>query len=548
MTRTVDTGADRPAPADDATARELRSAQVALAVFVGLLVAAIPIVLLGVGSFHWFFRDDFEFLMGREARSIDDLFRPHNAHWSTVPILAFRALWSVFGLRTYVPYQAAVLLLHLSVCALLRVIMRRVGVGPWIATAAAAAFVLFGPGQQNIIWAFQIGFTGSLAFGLAQLVLSDHDGAPDGRDVLGVFAGVLALMSSGVGITMAIIVGMATFARRGWRIALLHTAPLAVVYITWWLIERPKLTSEFGRPAADVVFRWVRSGEIGIFLALGHFQLVAVLLAVVLVLGLLLAWSRLPLGKLRQRAAIPGAMLIGVVVFLVQSAFGRWFFGSEFARSSRYVHIGAALTLPALAVAIDALARRWRAFAVPLIVLLLVAVPWNVDEFDDAKFLGRQYMENEKRVVTNVVRLPEAREVPRDVRVIPDAFEARYLAIGILLDIDEAGKLTPASGQIGSELANELRIRLGVAQRERGAPDACREVEGPLDIRPGKGTVFGITSPITVSTHDGSRSTSRPVPFNPPNGRSLTIELDGLDLRLSPARGAESFTLCDAAP
>jgi hypothetical protein len=34
------------------------------------------------------------------------------------------------------------------------------------------------------------------------------------------------------------------------------------------------------------------------------------------------------------------------------------------------------------------------------------------------------------------------------------------------------------------------------------------------------------------------------VPFDPANGKKLTIELDGLSLRMSPARGAKSFTLC----
>ena len=73
-------------------------------------------MLLGVGSYHWFFRDDFEFLTSRQADSLNDLFRPHNTHWSTVPIFAFRALWAVFGMRSYVPYQACALALHLIVC------------------------------------------------------------------------------------------------------------------------------------------------------------------------------------------------------------------------------------------------------------------------------------------------------------------------------------------------------------------------------------------------------------------------------------------------
>ena len=46
-------------------------------------------------------------------------------------------------------------------------------------------FVLFGAGAQDILWAFQITFTGALVFGLVQLLLADHDGPVDRRDWLG---------------------------------------------------------------------------------------------------------------------------------------------------------------------------------------------------------------------------------------------------------------------------------------------------------------------------------------------------------------------------
>jgi hypothetical protein len=69
---------------------------------------------------------------------------PHNEHWSTLPILVYRMLWRFFGLRTYVPYKLITILLHLTTAVLLRVVMRRAGVNPWIATAAASLFALFG--------------------------------------------------------------------------------------------------------------------------------------------------------------------------------------------------------------------------------------------------------------------------------------------------------------------------------------------------------------------------------------------------------------------
>jgi hypothetical protein len=528
----------------DANERERRLALAALVTFGLFLAVAVPVVLFGLGSYHWFFRDDFLFLSGREASSFDDWFRPHNVHWSTVPVLVYRVLWAVFGFRSYVPYQACVLALHLSACVLLRVIMRRVGVGPWIATVAAATFVLFGPGEQNIIWAFQIGFTGSLTFGLAQLVLADHDGPLDKRDVLGVVAGALALLSSGVGIAMAVVAGLATLGRRGFKVALFHTLPLATMYIVWWLAERPELTSPLGRPSVHAVFDWVRSAEIGVFLALGHYQLVAALLAIAFLVGLPLAWLRLDRDALRRRASIPVAMLIGGVVFSTFSAMGRWFLGPDFARSSRYVHIGTALALPAVAVAVDAIARRRREVGVVAAALLLVAIPWNSTHFGRTSAFGAGYMASRKRIITNVVRLPEARQVPRDVRPIPDVYVGDGLTIGFLLDARKAGKLEPPTDPIPRDFENELRLRLGVAQRERGNPPAgCRLVRGTLDLSPPRGTVYGIKAPLTISTHDGARLTSRKIAFNPADGHTLTIDLAGLRLRFGPLRGG-SFTLC----
>lgn len=537
--------ANAAGPPTDGTGE--RSAALALWTFVAILVIAVPVVLLNLGEFHWFFRDDFYFLSGRDGRSLHDLFAPHNVHWSTVPILAFRALYAVFGLRSYIPYQACVLGLHLAVCALLRVIMRRVGVGPWIATVAAASFVFFGPGSQNIIWAFQIGFTGSLAFGLAQIVLGDHDGPIDWRDFVGVAFGLLSLMSSSVGITMAVIVGLAMLGRRGWKVALFHTLPLAVAYSAWWLAERPSLDSAAGRPGVGVLFRWVRSGETGIFMALGHWRVVALLLGAVLVVGLVLAWTRLPRAQLRRRASVPAALLLGGILFSAITGWGRWISGPEFARSSRYLHIGAALALPAIAVAMDAIVRRWRMLLIPVLLLLLVAVPSNIGSFEYPAF-GRAYMQERRRIITDITRVPEARQVPRGFRPIPDAFVGPSLTMGWLLQAKAAGRLPSGTTPLPRAERNEMRVRLGVEQGTGSVPTGCRTYRSRVALRPRKGAVIGISQPVSITTRQGTASTSSPVRFDPRDGSKLTAALPGLDLWLAPVGPNRTFTMCSVAP
>ena len=81
--------------------------------FVAVEVAAL-ITILVLGRHMWFTYDEWDFLAGRRATSIVDLFRPHNEHWSTLPILVYRGLFHVFGLKTYLPYQLVVVLLDLT--------------------------------------------------------------------------------------------------------------------------------------------------------------------------------------------------------------------------------------------------------------------------------------------------------------------------------------------------------------------------------------------------------------------------------------------------
>ena len=158
-------------------------------------------------------------------------------------------MYACFGLRSYLPYQLLAIGLHLAAAALLRVIMRRAGVSPWIATAAAGLYVLFGSGSQDILVAFQITFTGALVFGLMQLLLADHDGGIDRRDALGLLAGLAALLCSDVAIAMIATVGIACLLRKRWLAALFHTAPLASIYLAWLagFGRHPRPASDFHR-------------------------------------------------------------------------------------------------------------------------------------------------------------------------------------------------------------------------------------------------------------------------------------------------------------
>jgi hypothetical protein len=121
-----------------------RNCRLSLIVFVAVVALAFPL-LLKLVHYRWFYLDEWDFLAGRDGGSLHDLLRPHNEHLSALPILVYRGLWRVVGLHSYTPYLTLIITLHLTAAVLLRVVMRRAGVGPWVATAAATVLCCSAP-------------------------------------------------------------------------------------------------------------------------------------------------------------------------------------------------------------------------------------------------------------------------------------------------------------------------------------------------------------------------------------------------------------------
>lgn len=539
--------ADGAAPGNEVTTAS-PSDRLAMWLFVFAVAATAPLILFHFGAYHWFFRDDFNFIADRQS-GIPDLLEPNGgAHWVALPRLIYFALWQVFGMRTYVPYQACVVAYHLAVVVLLRVVMRRAGVGPWLASAAAAVMLLFGPGAQNIVWAFQVGFTGSIAWGLAHLLLTDHDGGLDRRDALGLLAGLLAIGSSGVGVTTTAVVGLAVLLRRGWRPALLHTIPLGVIYYGWTQVADAESTS-IGAPTARQLWDWLADSVVGTFMAIGHFQVLAWGLLVILVVGAVLIVGSAREGdrtEIRQRLAIPVALAVGSIQFAAMTGWGRWWTMGAGARSSRYIYLTAAFTLPLLAVAAQAIARRWRPLTPALVAVFLIPIPFNVSSFDPQIF-NEAYMQNREHVLTTAVRMPFASDVPPDVQPIPDPFASDAVTIGFLLHAVRTGDLEPSTTPIGPTVVNEFRVRLGVASRPGHVLRLdCRLVSEPFILDTEQGDTFRITGPVRIATaRDGQRSGPL-VDFPGDRTRNeLTVELPDLELWIAPRPpGSPPSQLC----
>jgi hypothetical protein len=524
------------ATVDPAPTRPARAPTVAFAL---LLVAAVP-AFLHLGRHRWFQYDEWDFLAARDAHELHDLFAPHNVHWSTLPILVYRSLWEAIGIRSYVPYMLGSILTHLVVVALLLVVMRRALVRPWVATAAAAIVLLLGSGDEDIFWAFQITFNGSLAFGLGHLLLADHDGPVRRRDWIGIGLGLAGLMCSGVGVTMVLVVGLAALARRGWRAAAFHTAPLAAAYAVWYLAMGDETAGQAdadARGSVGLVGDLVE-GAVG---GLGQLTVVGWLVPVLLVVGLVTAWRSRPWAEARRRVVAPAALLAGSGIFVVVTALGRGGRDVVVEANNRYVYVAVVLAMPALAVAADAVMRRWR-LAVPAVAAMAaVALVGNALELRDGPAAGIEFRRAYRSNFLALPRVPLAEEVSGGLH--PDLALAPYVSYGWMRFGVATGRFPePPPRDPAADAAMEVRL---VLRQQRGhEPQVCETVDSPADLELVVGSSIVMSGPTTVvqTRADGVRS--MPVTYQPAPDRPNLLAYAG-PLRIRVESPSGPFQVCD---
>jgi hypothetical protein len=239
-------------------------------------------------------------------------------------------------------------------------------------------------------------FTSVLILSTAQLLLADHEGPVDYRDYLGLLAGFLSLLCSGLAVTMAIVVGLGVWLRRGWRVALLHTVPLGAAYVVW-MVSAPTDKDAGANNVGSVgeLLRFVVIAVQSTLDRLGQLPGLGIVTLALLACGLGLLFAEYGPAVLRGRAAIPVAMLAGSLLFLVLTGLVRagvnhvgikTVEGSFFASQGRYAYVVVTLLTPALALAVDTLIRRWDKLAIALAALVVVATPAYVLQYrDDAR-------------------------------------------------------------------------------------------------------------------------------------------------------------------
>lgn len=200
----------------------------------GLALTVSAGMLLALMSGLTFFQDSWGLLLDRQEFTARAFFMPHNEHIVVLPAAIEMLLIAVFGMTTAAPEQLVMVAAVLASATLLFVYVRR-RLGPWPALIAGTLFLFLGPAWADMIWPFQIGFVGSMLFGIAMLLALDHGDRR--RDVAACGFLTLSIGFSSLGLSFVAAAATDVFMRRrSHGLSRIYVVAIpALLYAVWWL-------------------------------------------------------------------------------------------------------------------------------------------------------------------------------------------------------------------------------------------------------------------------------------------------------------------------
>ena len=207
----------------------------------GFLCLASAITIVALGTKLTFFNDEWFLLLQRPGFTADSVFNPHNEHLIALLVVIYKGLIAVFGLGSQFPYR---LLLAAVVVALGIVVFLfvRERAGNLLALLAAAMVLFFGPAWEDLLWSFQIGFIGSLAAGVAVLLVMERD--TPRRNLAALALLLVAISLSDLGLPFVVAAAIAVLLRRRPRQLWIPAVP-ALLFGIWFLAYGHKSNSAF---------------------------------------------------------------------------------------------------------------------------------------------------------------------------------------------------------------------------------------------------------------------------------------------------------------
>ncbi len=135
----------------------------------GCAIGASAILLLYLGRGLTPLVDQWGYVYAYRSWSLETLLTPHNGHLMALSILLYKAMFSVFGLESQLPYQLLNFALSGLVAALLFALIRD-RVGDLLALAAAVLMLFYGAGADVIMPTYAFPNLIGLATGLGALL------------------------------------------------------------------------------------------------------------------------------------------------------------------------------------------------------------------------------------------------------------------------------------------------------------------------------------------------------------------------------------------
>lgn len=342
----------------------------------GAMIVASAVLMLHYRSKLGFMLDDWGFVIYRADGGAGDFLDPHNEHISILPIAIYKLFLGLFGMTSAMPLHLLSVFAFLASVVALYFYMRPL-VGEPAAVLGCGVILFLGTAWEDLLWAFQIGFSISIGCGIGALIMLRRGDAFGDR--IACLLLTVSMISTSMGIPFAVgaFVAIALRRRDLLRTVYVVVVPLAV-YAIWWLgwghTAESALSLHNATGAPEYVFNAFRTALANLT---GAFRLeggIETLFTALLALAVVAytAWS------LYSRRTLPKAFLIGAAVALafwglsaLNLAPGRGYM------ASRYQFPGAVFLLMTFAGAFDGVRIRPRVLA-GLAAVALFAIVVNV--------------------------------------------------------------------------------------------------------------------------------------------------------------------------
>ncbi len=321
------------------TVHELRIPRARLVVAAAGLIAAVALLWLSRG--YTFYFDEWDFIQSAPDWGWASYLQPHNEHPTILPHLIYAALLNTVGLRSYLPYMLVLVAFHVTTALLLFELVRR-RAGDAIGMAAALMLLVLGAGWEDLLWAFQIGFVGSVGCGLGMLLALD-DPPSNRRRTAAALLLTASLMFSAIGLFFLVAGAVRLALTPARRRDVLWFTPVVVAFAVWYLAYGHTGTATVP-PAGPknlltlplYVIWGLAGGAGGVMGVTGGPALAVLVLAAV---AITLDWRQLAPDALNLGVAA------GLLAFYVVTGLARAQLGYDQSASGRYVYIGAVFWL-----------------------------------------------------------------------------------------------------------------------------------------------------------------------------------------------------------